>query len=78
MAAAMTQAAVAAGAAPKPKRELPVMSRDEIEALITDGRKVIIYEGEVLKVDYWMKYHPGGDLAIEHMVGRDGTDEMTA
>jgi delta8-fatty-acid desaturase len=34
--------------------------------------------GKVLKVDAWLKYHPGGDKAIMHMVGRDATDEVTA
>jgi delta8-fatty-acid desaturase len=24
-----------------------------------------------------MQYHPGGDKAIRHMVGRDATDEVT-
>ena len=55
-----------------------VLSRREIEGLIADGRIVIIVEGKVLKVDAWMQFHPGGDIAIRHMVGRDATDEVTA
>jgi len=31
-----------------------------------------------LKVDAWLKFHPGGDKAIKHMVGRDATDEVNA
>ena len=53
-------------------------SRREIEGLIADGRKIIILGDQVLKVDAWLPYHPGGDKAILHMVGRDGTDEITA
>jgi delta8-fatty-acid desaturase len=53
-----------------------VLSRRQIEGLIADGRKIIIFDGQVLKVDSWMRFHPGGDKAILHMVGRDGTDEM--
>lgn len=64
-----------AGAA-KPKT-YPLMSRDEIEALIADGRKIIIVNQNVLKVDAWIPYHPAGDKAILHMVGRDATDEVT-
>jgi delta8-fatty-acid desaturase len=26
----------------------------------------------------WIKYHPGGDKAVYHLVGRDATDEMIA
>jgi len=55
-----------------------VLSRGEIEALVAAGRKVIIFDGLVLKVDAWIPYHPGGDKAILHMVGRDGTNEMRA
>ncbi|KAJ5531674.1 hypothetical protein N7527_005067 [Penicillium freii] len=55
-----------------------VCSRREIEGLIADGRKIIIFGDQVLKVDTWIPYHPGGDKSILHMVGRDGTDEITA
>jgi delta8-fatty-acid desaturase len=59
-------------------REYRVMAPAEIEGLIAEGRNVIIVDQHVLKVDAWMKYHPGGDKAIQHMVGRDATDEVTA
>jgi delta8-fatty-acid desaturase len=55
-----------------------VFSRREVEALIADGRSIIVMNGKVLKLDAWLKYHPGGDKAIMHMVGRDATDEVTA
>jgi delta8-fatty-acid desaturase len=55
-----------------------VFSRREVEALIAGGRSIIVMNGKVLKVDAWLKYHPGGDKAIMHMVGRDATDEVTA
>jgi sphingolipid 8-(E)-desaturase len=60
------------------KRELPLMTRDEIEALIAEGRKILIVYGQVLKVDSWCKYHPGGDIAILHMVGKDASNEIDA
>ncbi len=46
--------------------------------MIADSRTVIIVDGNVLKVDPWLKYHPGGEKAIMHMVGRDATDEVNA
>lgn len=55
----------------------PVMSRDQIEGMIAEGKKIIIVDQYVLKVDPFLSYHPGGDKAIMHMVGRDATDEVT-
>lgn len=59
-------------------KPLPYMSRDEIEAMIADGRKIILVDDFVLKVDAWLKYHPGGEISILHMVGKDATDEVKA
>ena len=55
-----------------------LLSRRQVEGLIADGRSIIIVDQKALKVDAWMKYHPGGDKAIRHMVGRDATDEVNA
>lgn len=57
-------------------RSYPVLSRREIEALIAEGRTVFIVEQHVVRADAWLKYHPGGEKAIGHMVGRDATDEV--
>lgn len=46
--------------------------------MIADGRKIIIIGDQVLKVDAWVAYHPGGDISILHFVGRDAKDEITA
>jgi len=68
------QVAMAPAVSPKNR----VWSRREIEGLIADGRKIIILDGQVVRADAWLPYHPGGDKAILHMVGRDGTDEIKA
>jgi delta8-fatty-acid desaturase len=59
-------------------RVLSVLSRREIEDRIAKGQNIIILNGEALNCNAWMPYHPGGDHAIRHMVGRDATDEVTA
>ena len=59
-----------------PSRTEAVLSRRQVEGLIADGRSIIIVDQRVLKVDPWLKYHPGGAKAIMHMVGRDATDEV--
>lgn len=59
-------------------RKERVYTREEVEDLIANGRTIIVVEGKVLKVDAWLQYHPGGDKAIMHMIGRDATDEVTA
>ncbi|KAJ9623923.1 hypothetical protein H2203_005369 [Taxawa tesnikishii (nom. ined.)] len=61
-----------------PNRKDTILSRRDIEALIAEGRTVFILDGKVLKADPWRKYHPGGDKAILHMVGRDASDEVHA
>ncbi|KAF2724051.1 fatty acid/sphingolipid desaturase [Polychaeton citri CBS 116435] len=55
-----------------------MLSREHVECLVAQGRKIVIFDGRVLKVDAWIPYHPGGDKAILHMVGRDGTNEIKA
>ncbi|KAJ8111732.1 hypothetical protein ONZ43_g5552 [Nemania bipapillata] len=59
-------------------RTYPLMSRREIEGLIAEGRMIFILDQYVIKADAWAPYHPGGDKAIRHMIGRDATDEVTA
>ncbi|KAI0012407.1 fatty acid desaturase [Xylariaceae sp. FL0662B] len=59
------------------EKTYPVLSRREIEGLIADGRAVFILDQFVVKADPWLPYHPGGDKAILHMIGRDATDEVT-
>jgi sphingolipid 8-(E)-desaturase len=60
------------------RRKDILYSRRQVEGLIADGRTIIIVDQKILKVDSWLKYHPGGDKAIMHMVGRDATDELNA
>ncbi|KAJ5719073.1 hypothetical protein N7493_007528 [Penicillium malachiteum] len=54
------------------------LSRREIEGMIAEDKHIVIFEGKVLKLDSWIKFHPGGSLAIQHMIGRDATDEVNA
>lgn len=59
-------------------RKETIYSRAQIEDLIAQGRHIIILDGRVIRCDAWLAYHPGGDMAIRHMVGRDATDEVNA
>ncbi|KAI0191337.1 fatty acid desaturase-domain-containing protein [Astrocystis sublimbata] len=54
-----------------------VLSPRAVERMIADGQTIIIYEDAVLRLDSWLGKHPGGRLAIQHMIGKDATDEMT-
>ena len=49
-----------------------------VEGMIADGHTIVVFEDLVLQLDSWLDRHPGGRLAILHMVGRDATDEMHA
>jgi delta8-fatty-acid desaturase len=53
-------------------------SAAEVALLIDQGQPIVIHEGYALQLNAWMNKHPGGQLAILHMVGRDATDEINA
>ncbi len=53
-----------------------VLTPQAIESLIKDGKTIVVTEQRVLQLDGWLDKHPGGRLAILHMVGRDATDEI--
>ncbi|CAF9904327.1 MAG: hypothetical protein ALECFALPRED_007499 [Alectoria fallacina] len=53
-----------------------IFSPTKIQGLIAAGRVITITEGRVLQLDGWLDKHPGGRLAVLHMVGRDATDEI--
>ncbi len=53
-----------------------LLTRSDVFALIADGGKIVIKDDAVLRLDGWLEKHPGGRLAILHMVGRDATDEL--
>lgn len=54
------------------------LSREDIRERIARGHAIVIYDSMVLKLDKWIPFHPGGNTAIYHMIGRDATDEMKA
>ena len=53
-----------------------ILSPWEVEGLIADGHIIVIWEGKVLRLNGWLDKHPGGRLAVLHMVGRDASDEI--
>ena len=53
-----------------------ILSATAVRRLIASGKHIVISEGRVLQLDGWLDKHPGGKLAIMHMVGRDATDEI--
>lgn len=54
-----------------------VMSRRQIEGLIAEGKSIFVFNQKVIRADFWLAYHPGGHKVIQHMIGRDATDEIT-
>ena len=53
-----------------------IFSEAEVQNMVDSGKKVVIKDGKVLLLDNWIKRHPGGELVILHMLGRDATDEI--
>ena len=52
------------------------VSAQKVEQLVAQGEPIVIHEGYALNISTWIDSHPGGRLAILHMVGRDATDEI--
>jgi len=57
-------------------RELQILTRRAIESLIAKGDILVIADNNVLRLNGWRDKHPGGELVLRHMIGRDATDEM--
>jgi len=57
-------------------RELRVLTRRAVESLIANGDIIVIADNNVLRLNGWRDKHPGGELVLRHMIGRDATDEM--
>lgn len=53
-------------------------TRSQIAELICNGHVLVIRNGSIYRLNNWLHHHPGGYLAILHMVGRDATDEIAA
>jgi hypothetical protein len=45
---------------------------------IDNGDAIVILNRDVLRLNSWLSYHPGGEKAILHLVGRDATDEVNS
>ena len=54
-----------------------ILTPNTVEGMIAEGQAVVMFDG-MLRLDSWLEKHPGGRLAILHMVGRDATDEIKA
>lgn len=55
---------------------LPVPSVDARQIL--KGNLLTVYGSSVLRLNSWASHHPGGELVLQHFVGRDATDEIDA
>lgn len=55
-----------------------ILSPVQIKGLISEGKAIVIYKGNVLNLTKWLPRHPGGEKAVHHMIGRDASDEMDA
>ncbi|CAM9233359.1 unnamed protein product [Heterosigma akashiwo] len=48
----------------------------QVRELIAEGRDLLVYEDGVYDLTKWKVHHPGGDLAITHLVGMDATNQI--
>lgn len=55
-----------------------VYSEDDVKMAVKEGMRLIIFQGSVYNVMNWAKHHPGGELSISHLYGKDATDYIIA
>ncbi|PWY64252.1 fatty acid/sphingolipid desaturase [Aspergillus heteromorphus CBS 117.55] len=53
-----------------------VLSPRHIEGLIAAGQSIVIIDRRVLRIDAFIPYHPGGHKPIQHLIGKDASDEV--
>jgi len=53
-----------------------LFSWKKIREEVSNGRDLLVYEGKVYDLTKWKTHHPGGDLAITHLVGMDATNQI--
>lgn len=54
-----------------------IFTRREVEARIAAGDTLVISDNYILRLNNWQNVHPGGRLVVQHMVGRDASDELS-
>ncbi|KAJ3030446.1 UNVERIFIED_CONTAM: hypothetical protein HDU68_009002 [Siphonaria sp. JEL0065] len=64
--------------AQKSPRASAVFTMKDIQEQVAAGEVIIVFHEKVYNLTKWVKYHPGGDLAVMHMNGRDATDAIIA
>ncbi|KAJ1831389.1 hypothetical protein LPJ63_004317 [Coemansia sp. RSA 2711] len=64
------------GLSEKRRRRLPPCTVEQLRSRIGAGEYLVIIDGLVCKLNGFIDKHPGGPLAVLHMVGRDATDEV--
>ncbi|KAJ2713110.1 hypothetical protein H4R19_002417 [Coemansia spiralis] len=65
------------GGLPEARRsKLPPCTPAQLRERIAAGEYLVIIDGLVCKLNGFVGKHPGGPLAIMHMVGRDAMDEV--
>ncbi len=60
----------------KPRGRL--ITREELAVHVSDGDVWIAIHGRVYNVSKWTKSHPGGELVLMHMAGKDATAPFSA
>ena len=50
----------------------------EVNKGIAQGQLLFMNEGKVYNVSTWIKNHPGGELCMTHLIGKDATDHIRA
>ncbi|KAI9146323.1 fatty acid desaturase-domain-containing protein [Paraphysoderma sedebokerense] len=72
-----TKSQIPTGSRLSKRLNLKVWTWEEIKLKIENEKQVMfIFDGGVYNVTKWISYHPGGELALHHLNGKDATDHV--
>ena len=54
---------------PSNSNSLPLWSLSQVQERIDRGQLLVLYEDLILDLTNWIRFHPGGDLPLRHMIG---------
>ena len=55
----------------------PLLTRNQVEAFVEQGRTVLIIEGRVYDLSDYQHSHPGGAATLRRLAGKDATSEFS-
>lgn len=54
------------------------ITAESVKSRVKNGELLVIVCDKVYDLTKWAKFHPGGELVLKHLAGKDATDATIA